>query len=50
LDENGKKISFNSMIDALNYLHKFGYRFKDAYAITINDRNVYHWIMEKEMK
>ncbi len=47
VDEKGKRIDFNSMIDAMNFLHKFGYRFKDAYAITINSSNVYHWIMEK---
>jgi hypothetical protein len=46
-DENGKLMKFNSMIDALNFFSKHGYKFVNAYAITTNNQNVYHYIMEK---
>jgi hypothetical protein len=47
-DENGKLLVFNSMIDALNFLSKNGYKFVNAYAITIASQNVYHYILKKE--
>lgn len=48
VDENGKVIKFKSMIDAMNFLSRFGWRFLDAYAITLAPNNhVYHWIMAK---
>lgn len=48
VDENGKAIKFKSMIDAMNFMSKFGWRFLDAYAITLGANNhVYHWIMTK---
>lgn len=46
-DENGKLVVFNSMIDALNFMSKNGYEFVDAYAITISNQNVYHYMMKK---
>lgn len=46
LDENGKKIELNSMIDALNFMNKFGYEFVNAYVST-QDQDVYHWILRK---
>jgi hypothetical protein len=48
LDEKGQRMKFNSMIDALNYLHKFGYRFKNRNAEN-NETNVYSYILEKEI-
>jgi len=48
VDENGKAIKFKSMIDAMNFMSKFGWKFLDAYAITLGPNNyVYHWIMTK---
>ena len=47
-DENGKRLEFNSMIDALNFLSKNGYEFVDAYAITIGNQNVYHYMLRKK--
>jgi len=47
-DENGKNVTFNSMIDALNFMSKQGYGFVQAYAITVNNQNVYHFLMKKE--
>jgi hypothetical protein len=49
-DENGKLVVFNSMIDALNFLSKNGYEFLDAYAITIGNQNVYHYMLKKRNK
>jgi hypothetical protein len=46
-DENGKRLSFNSMIDALNFMSKNGYDFVHAYAITIGNQNVYHYLLQK---
>jgi hypothetical protein len=53
LDENGKKLVLNSMIDALNFMNKFGYDFVNAYVVTSEKgmggtQNVYHWILRKQ--
>jgi len=48
-DENGKLVVFNSMIDALNFLGKNGYEFVDAYAISIGNQNVYHYMLKKKV-
>jgi hypothetical protein len=47
-DEEGKPLKFNSMIDALNFMAENGYEFVNAYAITISNQNVYHFILRKE--
>jgi hypothetical protein len=52
LDENGKKVELNSMIDALNFMSAVGYEFINAYAITVDNglsgkQNVYHYILKK---
>ena len=47
-DEKGKFLELNSMIDALNFFSKNGYEFIDAYAITVQNQNVYHYIMRKK--
>ena len=46
-DENGKKKSFNSMIDALNFMSKNGYDFVDSYAALVGEQNVYHYLLKK---
>lgn len=46
-DENGKLMSFNSMIDVLNFMSKNGYDYKDAYVLTISNQNVYHYMLQK---
>ncbi len=45
-DKNGKKITFHSVIDALNYMESIGWEFIDAYAITIGNQNVYHYLLK----
>lgn len=48
LDENGKPVILNSMIDALNFMSKNGYEFVQAYALTIGNQNIYHYLMRKK--
>lgn len=47
IDSTGNRILFNSVIDALNYMNKNGWEFVDAYAITIGNYHVYHYLMRK---
>ena len=47
----GKKIEFNSMVDAMNYLAKFRWKFEQAYVVTneSTNQNVYHWLLSKDI-
>ncbi len=51
VDENGKAIVFNSMVDAMNYMGTMGWEFEQAYVVTIGSgssvTNVYHWLLSK---
>lgn len=47
-DKEGERVKFNSMVDALNYLSGHGFQFVQAYAITLGNQNVYHYLMRKE--
>lgn len=49
-DVNGKNMIFNSMIDALNFLSANGYAFVQAYAFSVGNQNVYHYLMRKNKK
>ena len=44
---DGKLLSFNSMIDALNFMSANGYEFVQAYTVTSGSQNVYHYLMRK---
>ena len=48
--EDGKTIKFNSMIDALNYMGSLGWEFVQAYAITIGNNNIYHFLLKKAIE
>lgn len=48
VDKDGKRIVLNSMIDAMNYLSEWGYEFQAAYAVTIGNQNVYHYLMVRK--
>ena len=50
IDETGKDIKFNSMVDALNFMGARGWKFEGAYAITVSGQNVYHWLISKKIK
>lgn len=50
VDENGKTITFNSMVDAVNYLSQMGWQFVQAYAFSVTaplggTQTVYHYLM-----
>lgn len=45
VDENGEKIVFNSMVDAMNYMGSLGWDFEQAYVVSHGDSNVYHWLL-----
>jgi hypothetical protein len=46
-DEDGRLMVFNSMVDALNFFGANGYVFQQAYVLTVNNQNVYHYLMRK---
>ena len=53
-DENGKAITFNSILDAANYMAARGWVFEQAYhvqSISKGDSGspTYHWVMSKEI-
>ena len=51
VDENGKEIEFNSMVDAANYMVERGWIFQQAYSsIYISKKPVIHWIFYKDAK
>jgi len=47
-DSNGKKIEFNSMIDALNFMTKQGFDFVQAYAMNTANQGIYHYLLRKK--
>ena len=49
LDEDGKPKVFNSMIDALNFMAKWGWQFLQAYAFSVSNQMVYHYIMRRPL-
>jgi len=54
VDENGKVLEFNSMIDAMNFMGERGWKFEQAYVVTVSavagaEHNVYHWLLSKDI-
>jgi hypothetical protein len=49
-DENGKLVKFNTLVDALNYLGRNGWKLVNAFPITssTNAPPVYHYVFKKE--
>jgi hypothetical protein len=48
IGEDGKPLTLNSMVDALNFMSQYNYEFLQAYAITVGNQNVYHYLMKKK--
>ncbi|MBQ6728518.1 MAG: hypothetical protein IJQ83_00120 [Bacteroidales bacterium] len=50
-DENGKKIYFGTMVDAMNQLAKFGWEIETTYVDVDGDldrvASEYHWIISR---
>ena len=49
VDENGKPLVFNSMVDAMNYMGRIGWKFEQAYVVTSSNQNDYHWLLSKDI-
>lgn len=47
VDENGKEIKFNSMVDAMNFMGERGWTYEDSYVVTIANQHVIHWLLSK---
>lgn len=47
-DADGKRMEFNSMIDALNFMTTNNYEFVQAYTVTVSNQNVYHYLLKKK--
>ncbi|MBO4443600.1 MAG: hypothetical protein J5698_02150 [Bacteroidaceae bacterium] len=48
VDENGKEIPFNSMVDAGNYMSAKGWSFLQAYTSSYGSTSIIHWIFYKD--
>lgn len=48
-DESGKRLRFNSVIDALNYMSSRGWDFVNAYSLTVGQQNVLHYVMKRDL-
>lgn len=48
VDQDGKEIKFNSMVDAGNYMSSKGWKFLQAYSSTYSRDCIIHWIFTKE--
>ena len=48
VDENGKEINFNSMVDAANYMVERGWVFQQAYSSASGGESIIHWIFYKD--
>lgn len=53
-DENGKKIKFNTMMDAINYMAKRGWRVHETFVVSESNglkgyQNVIHYLLEKKV-
>ena len=46
VDDEGKPLKFNSMIDAMNYMAQRGWEFEAAYPVGKGDLT-YHWLLSK---
>lgn len=49
-DSKGKKVVFQSMIDALNFMYANGYKFEGANAFTVGSQNIFHFMLRKIKK
>lgn len=47
VDKDEKRVAFNSMVDALNFMTSHGYEFVQAYAFSVGNQNVYHYLLRK---
>lgn len=48
VNEHGKEIKFNSMVDAANYMVDKGWKFQQAYSSIYGSKPIIHWIFFKD--
>jgi hypothetical protein len=46
----GKAKTFNSMVDAMNFMGLLGWEFVQAYVVSIGNQNVYHWLLKLQVQ
>lgn len=44
--KDGKSLTFNGVMGALNTLNKKGFNYVSQYTVTSGDNNVYHILLE----
>ncbi|MDX9854410.1 MAG: hypothetical protein RBS81_11560 [Tenuifilaceae bacterium] len=49
-DKNGKDMEFNSIIDALNFLSKYGYEYIDSYITVSKESSTCHFLLKQKEK
>ena len=45
--KDGKPIKFSSVMEGVNYMAADGWEYVEAFALTSNNTNVYHFVMKK---
>lgn len=50
IDENGKEIKFNSMVDAMNFMGEKGWKYEDSFVVSTGKQNVIHWLLSKRIR
>lgn len=50
VDDNGKPLDFNSMVDAMNFMGRLDWKFVQAYVVTTSNQNVYRWLLYKDVR
>jgi hypothetical protein len=48
-DESGEIGSLDSIVDALNFMSQKGWKFVNAYPMTLAGSNVYHYVLKREL-
>lgn len=49
-DEEGKVKSFNSVVDAMNFMGRNGWKLVNAFLVTESGTNVYHYVLKREFE
>ncbi|HEV7350176.1 hypothetical protein [Telluribacter sp.] len=49
-DENGKAVVFDSMMGALNFMHKLSYELVQVYVLTRSSGDVRYFIMKRKAR
>lgn len=50
VDAEGRRMQFNSMIEALNFMSANGYEFVQAYGVSINNNEIEHYYLLRKKK